>query len=846
MTSDRVTPWNRFIKERDPEGRMPSVILQSWRRSESAGVEPAAGAPRFHRVAEHELQQRLEANADWLAIARPHLEWLAMAFGHIPHVICLTDRDGIVLHATGSESLLQRFHLSPGHDWSEARIGTNGAGTALASEQPVAVVGPQHFVSEFEDCTCTGAPVHTPDGTLLGAIDISTRVEDGSPERLAIVAHAAYAIGRELAYERQEASLKRIQRSLRESNDQFRQLANAMPQIVWVTRPDGYHEYYNQRWYDYIGCTLDQCLGHAWSNHLHPDDRQRASDRWQLAIRSGQPYEIEYRFRGKNGSYRWFLGRALPVRNEAGKVVRWFGTCTDIEDMKRADEALRQSEARYRAAEERLLAAVSASDTGTFRWSPDTGAFIDFDDSLKRLFGVEPGESICTTADFIRRVHPEDRPKLIPALDRCRQGAAFEMEYRVILPDGTIRWLYDRAKMMLDPQGRPAYLVGACTDITKRKRVEEALRDADRRKDKFLATLAHELRNPLAPIRTGLEVLKLSGDEPQVAAETRSMMEQQLQQMVRLIDDLLEVSRITRGKLQVRKQRTELASAIGSALDATRTAIESAAQHLTVDLPPEPIYLHADPVRLAQVFSNLLSNAAKYTDRGGSIQLTARRDDGLVVVTVRDNGIGISAEHLPHVFEMFSQADSAMERSQGGLGIGLSLVRELVKLHEGTVEARSEGPGKGSEFVVRLPVIRPAADQPAPPPTPHDLTTSESGCRILVVDDNKDAAHMLATLLKAVGHDVRTAYDGLQAVQMVGTFRPRLALLDIGMPKLNGYDAARRIRQTSPAEDIVLVAVTGWGQEEDKRRAREAGFDYHLTKPIEASSIQRLLAERVS
>src|SRR4051812_22003387 len=287
----------------------------------------------------------------------------------------------------------------------------------------------------------------------------------------------------------------------REAESRFRQMADTMPQIVWVTRPDGYHEYYNQRWYEYIGCTPEECLGHGWNAPLHPDDRRRAIERWDLALRTGEPYEIEYRFRSRNDEYRWFLGRALPVRDDTGRIVRWFGTCTDVEEMKRSESLLRQSEARYRDAErelresrERLVAALSASETGTFRWDPQAGVFLEFDDNLKGLFGLAPDHPIRATEDFIARVHPDDRAGLAAAVERSRRGEDFEMEYRVVLPDGGVRWLYDRGKMVRDGGGRPAHLVGACTDITKRKQVEEALQEADRRKDVFLATLAHELR----------------------------------------------------------------------------------------------------------------------------------------------------------------------------------------------------------------------------------------------------------------------------------------------------------------------------------------------------------------
>jgi signal transduction histidine kinase/DNA-binding response OmpR family regulator len=382
-------------------------------------------------------------------------------------------------------------------------------------------------------------------------------------------------------------------------------------------------------------------------------------------------------------------------------------------------------------------------------------------------------------------------------------------------------------------------LARQAADFIERVQGEEALKEADRRKDEFLATLAHELRNPLAPIRNALHIMQIAPDHPATLERVRSLMERQLAHMVRLIDDLLDVSRITRGKLQVRKERVDLASVVGSAVDTVRPLIESSGHVLNIDIPSQPIHLDADPMRLAQVFSNLLSNAAKYTDRGGRIDLTARREGNEVVVKVRDTGMGIPAHALPTIFDMFTQVDPSQERSQGGLGIGLTLVRQLVHMHGGSVEAWSAGAGKGAEFTTRLPIVSMSL--------PKDTSAEEArSCRlvsyrILVVDDNRDAAETTGTMLRMTGNEVRIVHDGIQAVEEAVGFRPDVILMDIGMPGLNGYDAARRIRDQSWGKDIVLVAVTGWGQEEDKRRAQEAGFDHHFTKPVDPREIDRLL-----
>ncbi len=387
------------------------------------------------------------------------------------------------------------------------------------------------------------------------------------------------------------------------------------------------------------------------------------------------------------------------------------------------------------------------------------------------------------------------------------------------------------------------FLQTICHYVTaayERVRLIRELRDADRRKDEFLATLAHELRNPLAPIRNSLHVMRLAADNAGAVEHARLMMERQLGQLVRLIDDLLDVSRITRGKLDLRKERVDLAAVIGSAVDTTRPLIESSGHALTITLPPQPVFLDADPMRLAQVLSNLLNNAAKYMDRGGHIWLTAVKDHLDVVVTVRDSGIGIPAEAIPKIFDLFAQVDRSLEKSQGGLGIGLTLVKRLVEMHGGSVEARSAGVGKGSEFIARLPIVVSETGMHAP--REDDARKGSAlGCRILIADDNRDAAESMSMVLRLMGNEVRTVHDGVQAIEEASAFRPDVLLLDIGMPRMNGYDVARRVREQRWGSDMILVALTGWGQEDDKRRAIEAGFDQHFTKPVNPAVLEKLV-----
>jgi signal transduction histidine kinase/DNA-binding response OmpR family regulator len=366
------------------------------------------------------------------------------------------------------------------------------------------------------------------------------------------------------------------------------------------------------------------------------------------------------------------------------------------------------------------------------------------------------------------------------------------------------------------------------------------IQDGDRRKNEFLATLAHELRNPLAPIRNALQILRLSGDNRQAMEQSRVIMERQVNQMVRLVDDLLDISRINRNKLDLRKEWVPLKDVIDAAIETSRPMIEAAGHRLQVSVPDDPVRVEVDPTRLAQVLSNLLNNAAKYTEPGGNIRLSAAREADAIVLRVRDDGIGIPPEAMPQIFDLFSQVDLHEEKAQGGLGIGLSLVRRLVEMHGGTVEVASDGPGQGSEFAVRLPHAGTAppddrravdADRPATA-RPH---------RILVVDDNVDSAHSLGMMLELMGNDVRTAHDGFAAVEVAAEFRPGVVLLDIGMPKMNGYEAARHIREQPWGKDMLLIAQTGWGQEQDRAESEQAGFDHHLVKPIDPAALQRLL-----
>ena len=412
-------------------------------------------------------------------------------------------------------------------------------------------------------------------------------------------------------------------------------------------------------------------------------------------------------------------------------------------------------------------------------------------------------------------------------------------EIELVRADGSVLYVQNNVEPLYDSHGKIYGCVSVVVDMTERKRAQDALIEADRRKDEFLATLSHELRNPLAPLRTALEVLRIARDDRELAEKARTTMERQLAHLVRLTDDLLDVSRITQNKVELRRERVDLCAALHNAVEATWPTIDLQGHTLRMDVPSHPVWVIADATRLAQVFSNLLSNAARYTPRGGRILVTAVVENGEARVVVADTGVGIPRDLLPRIFDMFTQLPAVRDRTHGGLGIGLTLAKRLVELHGGSIEARSDGPGLGSQFVVQLPV---AEERGAQNVAPTEAPASTAGaCRVLVAEDDRDAAEMMEVMLRYKGHDVRLASDGVQAVEIADAFKPHIAFIDIGMPRMDGYEAARRIR-AALGSGILLVALTGWGQDEDKRRSREAGFDHHLTKPPEPDMLDRLIA----
>jgi PAS domain S-box-containing protein len=473
-------------------------------------------------------------------------------------------------------------------------------------------------------------------------------------------------------------------------------------------------------------------------------------------------------------------------------------------------------------------------------WTHDLASGrISWGDTAYQLFGVAPGGFDGTLEGFLKLVHPDDRPGLAEKLaDAVARRAEYETEFRVRTPQGEDRWVLGRGQVFWDADGRPAKVVGVGLDVTDRRRVEEALREADRRKDEFLAVLGHELRNPLVPICNAAALIRAAADGDARLGELAAVVQRQAAAMTRLVDELLDVGRIRRGLVEVRSEAVELGELARRAAESARPALEARGQSLRLELPRRPVHFAGDPVRLGQVLHNLLANAARYSEPGRAVTLSASAPDGQVVLAVRDEGIGLRPEALARIWEPFTQADRVPGRAAEGLGLGLSVVRRLVELHGGTVSAHSDGPGNGSTFEVRIPRRDvPAAEEPV------FRTGPGRSLRILVCDDNTDGAATTAEVLRLAGHTVRVTHDGRSALEAAGEFRPEAVILDIGLPDLDGREVARRMRVLLAPAHPLLIALTGYGTDADRRSVLDAGFDRHCPKPVDPESLLSLLGE---
>ncbi len=534
--------------------------------------------------------------------------------------------------------------------------------------------------------------------------------------------------------------------------------------------------------------------------------------------------------------HHW-LASWYPLRNAEGLVDGISVVVQDVTELKQAEASLRQKEMQLRLA-------VEAANHTAYEWDIVTGV-------VTRLGEVPPDAPLgarYTFPDLVETVHPDDRASMLGRVAATLRGETDEYlsEHRSNEnPSRDWCWARVRGRVIRAHDGTPLMMIGVSIDITEHKRLEHALHDADRRKDDFLATLAHELRNPLAPIRNALHILKTLTPVPNEMARGRDVIDRQVSQMARLLDDLLDVSRISRGTMELRLDVVDLREVIERAMETSQPLIDERGHQVRLDFAEDtPLLVDADVTRLAQVFANLLNNAAKYMDNGGHVTVHASRVGSDAVMTVRDTGMGIDEDNLVTVFEMFTRGVPAAHRSRDGLGIGLSLARSIVELHGGTVEAKSEGPGHGSEFTVRLPLHIAMPREPVPADVPEpEAEVPVAPWRLVIADDLRDNADSLADLLRRHGHQVQTAYDGEEAVAAAEQFRPEAVLLDIGMPKLDGYAACRQIRSTAWGRDIVIVALTGWGQMVDREQTAAAGFTRHLVKPVDYLTLLKVLNE---
>lgn len=629
---------------------------------------------------------------------------------------------------------------------------------------------------------------------------------------------------------------RRTQQALQRSESRFRNLADSLPQLVWEANAEGGVEYYNARAAEYGG--IERCPDGRWSWQpaVHPEDIPATEAAWRQAVQTGRPYEIEHRVYMADGRLRWHLSRAVAVRQPSGEL-RWFGTATDIHNSRLADEALRESEQRYR------LIARATNDV-IWDWDLATDR-VSWNEAVVEQFGLSPAEMGPGVEGWTGRIHPEDRDRVFSGIRAAIEGGgeSWGDEYRFRKQDGSYATFLDRGYIGRDAGGRAYRMIGSMLDLTERRRAEEALaaantrlRESDRRKDEFLAMLAHELRTPLASLTSALQLISRSDLEPAQVERMQALAQRQAGNLARLVDDLLDVSRVTRGAIDLRPEPVDLGEVVERALESVQGLVGEKQHEINVDAAQTTVL--ADPARLEQVVINLLSNAAKYTPTGGRIGVTVEGRAGQAVLRVRDTGIGLEPELLGRVFELFGQGRRGLARSEGGLGIGLTIVRTLVQMHGGEVEARSEGRGRGSEFVVRLPLAQAPARRPD---EGGKISEPAEPRRVLVVDDNTDAADTLALLLRQAGHAVAVAHDGAEALAQAAVIKPQVALLDIGLPGMDGYELAQRLREHPATAGAALAAVSGYGQPEDQARTRAAGFDAHFVKPVNFDRLAQFL-----
>lgn len=683
-------------------------------------------------------------------------------------------------------------------------------------------------------------------GSELGVVLIGAR-RAGFPSE-----HERLLLG--VAANQAAAILQRrlAERALARSESRFQDLADAAPAMLWVTEPDGRLSFLSRAWHEFTAQDKETSLAFGWTAAVHPDERDAALHAVVDANARRAPFSMEHRLRHAVDGYRWVIATGQPRFAANGDFLGFVGNVLDISDRKRTEQALHETR-------DTLVTMFDALPVGVAVAGQD-GKLLLSNHAMHRYLptGVLPS---LDEERYMRWTAFDDNGQLLERRNfagaRASRGERVVpgIEARYLGDDGVEIWTQVAAVPLKGRDNVTRGHVAIVTDIDAFKRTEAALRLAESRQrelfdevaranrnlSEFLAVLAHELRNPLAPLLTGLELMRIGPADAGAIANVRSMMERQVRQLAHLIDDLLDIARVTNGKVEIRKTRVDLNAIVADAVETSLPLIEQKQHTFDLQLNAAPLPVQADASRIAQVVGNLLTNAAKYTPAGGAMSLRVTQDGADAVITVTDNGVGIPAASLESVFEMFSQVGSNRQHAQGGLGIGLSLVRQLIALHDGAVSAHSEGIGKGSTFVVRL-----ALDQAAAAPVPGNAPAAQSApagpLRILVTDDNVDAAETLSILLEMEGHDVTLAHDGQQALQMAAQCLPDVAFLDIGLPDMSGHEVAHRLRQIAGLERCAIVAVSGWGAPDDLARSSAAGFDAHFTKPVASNRVLDYLA----
>ncbi len=609
----------------------------------------------------------------------------------------------------------------------------------------------------------------------------------------------------------------------------FRTMSDSLPSIVWSADQHGKITYYNANWFTYTGLSPKEGLGEGWNKVIHPDDLERLQSAWLHAVNHHEPYEQEGRVRGKDGHYRWFLHRGYPLSSMGREGPHWVGTSTDIDPIKASEVALREREDWLGSIVDTIPHMV---------WTANAQGAVEFQSrQLVQYTGAPPRDLPQIPWHF----HPDDVERASDSWQRMlKGGAAISEEFRVFSHDGTYRWFSVAAAPLKDSEGRVVRWTGTWTDITPQKAAVELLKEADKRKDEFLAVLSHELRNPLAPIRLSLDILEQVPAESPPWKRAFTILHRQTDQLSRLVDDLLDLTRMTRGKIRLQLKPLDLVSLVNGCVEDHREEFDKQGVSLEVALPPSPGWVQADGSRISQAVGNLLQNAAKFTPRGGAARVSVQLSGENIEVAVQDTGQGISPELMPRLFEPFVQEEAGIERSKGGLGLGLALVRTLVQMHGGSVTASSQGVGRGTRLAITLPRI----DVPQPLAEEATHTRGSQKRHVLVIEDNADAAESLRAFLELDGHLVEVEADGMAGLANARTNRPDVVFCDIGLPGMDGYAVARALRAAPEFAQVRLYALTGYASVEDVRRAKEAGFSALLAKPASPDQLYEAVQGR--